>query len=475
MLVFCGEWQGVGQGGLVLLEKDGIAGSSVTVLGRSFAAEAPMMLEWRFGGELVVSGKPGVKCTVNGQPFALGEEGQLVVNGVAPQDVEAWRKALEQACGNARRTQDGEPSSKSGYAPCKLVDKVAFKERIGFVTPCKDGYLVGMGKDLVALDVDYRVKVRCQMNDLVQCAATDGQLVFVGCKDEEIAAFDLTGKKQWSFTSVLAPEVERTQKYYWFKGAYPGVFSLAVREGTLYAGSACTMEVLDSAGNLIARHPQTWGCCRQICFIDLNDGAYNAVGLRNKGTDGAYMWTVNSVSGKNAINYRDNVRGYRHFPSFGSLHRTRAFVGDFDGDKAPELLTDAQGMYTWFNLYHADGTPKRQVNLGPGHVICDWTVGDFTGDQRPEAAVITYTDELLAIDGRCEPLWNVDVPFHPTLLAIDDVGKQIAVAEKRSLAIFDGSGRQLHFTRLPLEITHLWCNGGRVFVVSDGTIQQVEF
>ncbi len=347
---------------------------------------------------------------------------------------------------------------------------------ISFVTPSRIGYLVGMGQTLLALDGDYRVKARCQLDGLVQCAATDGQLVFAGCKNEEIAAFDLTGKKIWSFTSLLAPEVEKTQKYYWFKGAYPGVFSLAVRGGRLYAGSACTMEVLDVySGKLLARHPQTWGCCRQICFIDQPDGSYNAVGLRNKGTDGAYMWSVNSRTGKNEASYRDNVTGYRNFPSFGSLYRTRAFVADFDGDSAPELLADAQGMYTWLNLYQADGTPKRQVNLGPGRVICDWTTGDFTGDAHPEVAVITCTDELLAINGQCEPLWNVDVPFHPTLLAIDSTEKRIAVADNRSLALFDGSGKHIHFTQLPVAISHLWCDGGSIFVVCNGKIQRVEF
>ena len=478
MIAFCGEMEGVGQGGLVLLEKEGIAGNDVTKLGTSFFADAPVMMEWRFGKTLVVSGTPGTGCTVNGQPYKLDDAGHLSVDGVLPLDIETWRKTLEQASYNsqAKQTQNvAVAEKKEETVPCKLVDVAEFEEKISFVTPCKEGYLVGMGKVLGMLDADCRIKVRCQLDDLVQCAATDGQLVFAGCKNEEIAAFDLTGKKLWSFTSQLAPEVERTQKFYWFKGAYPGVFSLAVRDDKLYTGSACTMEVLDLNGKLLARYPQTWGCCRQISFIDQTDGSYNAVGLRNKGTDGAYMWSVNSRTGKNAVSYRDNVTGYRNFPSFGSLYRTRAFVADFDGDGVPELMTDAQGMYTWFNLYHADGTPKRQVNLGPGRVICDWTTGDFTGDARPEVAVITCTDELLAIDGQCEPLWNVDVPFHPAFLAIDTVGRRIAVAEKRSVAVFDGSGKQLGFTRISGAISHLWSNGGHIYIVCDGKIQRVEF
>ncbi|MBR4673424.1 MAG: VCBS repeat-containing protein [Victivallales bacterium] len=478
MLAFCGDWERIGQGDFVVLESDSIAGSGVTKLAGSFTTKTPVMIDWHFGKSLAVSGEPGTDCIVNGQPYKLDGAGQLVVDEVMPRDYEIWRlilKSYDNISAQEREPADPQTKLARGTLSCKLVDVAEFEEEVSFVTPCKGGYLVGMGKELLVLDTDYRIKVRCQLNDLVQCATTDGQLFFAGCKNEEIAAFDITGKKLWSFTSQLAPEVEKTQKYYWFKGAYPGVFSLAVHNGKLYAGSACTMEVVDFSGNFVARYPQTWGCCRQICFIDQEDGSNNTVGLRNKGTDGTYMWTVNSRTGKNTVNYRDNMPGYRNFPSFGSLYRTRAFVDDFDGDGVPELLADAQGMYTWFNLYHANGTPERQVNLGPGRVICDWTVGDFTGDVRPEIAVITYTDELLAIDGQCVPLWNVDVPFHPSLLAIDAIGKRIVVADKRSLVVFDGNGTQKHFSRLPDCITHLWCNGGGIYVVCGKKILQMDY
>ena len=53
------------------------------------------------------------------------------------------------------------------------------------------------------------------------------------------------------------------------------------------------------------------------------------------------------------------------------------------------------------------------------------------------------------------------------------VGKRIAVADKRSLALFDSSGKQLYFTRFPAAISHLWCKGGSIYVVSDGRIQRV--
>ena len=476
MLVFTGSSE-EGAGTLVALESSGVAGTGVTAIGTSFLADAPVMLDWRFGKTLDVSGKPGTKCTVNGKPYTLDAKGVLKVSGLTPDDAEKLRNALKahipvETRKNAKAVEEDK---------CKLVELAKLPELPGFITPYKSGFLVGAGQELFVLDPQYRVKLRCKLNAQVMCAAATDDLYLAGCKDEELAAFDRTGKKVWSFTSVLAPSVEATQKYYWFKRSggkpiYPGIFSLEVHDGKAFAGSACTMEIVDLAdGKLIARLPQTWGVCRVISFLDQPDGSYNAVGLRNKGTDGTYMWAWNSKAKTNTASYRDTVPGYRNFPTFGSMYRTKAFVGDYDGGGRPELMADAQGMYTWLIVYRAGGAPAYQVNLGPGRIICDWTTGDFTGDKRPEAAVVTYTNELLAVDGKCAPLWNADIPFRAEMVAVDSVGKRIAAAGKDMLAVYDGKGKLLHVTWLPQKIDYLWCDGGKILVCCGPTISSVEF
>lgn len=235
------------------------------------------------------------------------------------------------------------------------------------------------------------------------------------------------------------------------------------------------MEVLDLKGNLIKRHPQTWGPCRQIYFIDQPNGSYNATGLRHSATDGVYMWTVNSKTGVNTTNYRTNVSGYRHFPSFGSLHRTKAFVGDFDGDNAPELIADAQGLYTWINLYDANGRADRQINLGPGKVIRAWTAGDFTGDARPDAAVSTWNNQLLAIDGTCKPLWTADLPFKGSIVEVNAQTREVIVSDMRHICKVDDKGKITAFVRLPEAIDRLWCHDGKVYVARGNTISCLKF
>ncbi|MEJ2705004.1 MAG: hypothetical protein P8Z79_21410, partial [Sedimentisphaerales bacterium] len=47
------------------------------------------------------------------------------------------------------------------------------------------------------------------------------RLLLAGCADEQVIAFDESGKRQWVFTSEMDPAVYRAAKTYWFKSA-PG-------------------------------------------------------------------------------------------------------------------------------------------------------------------------------------------------------------------------------------------------------------
>ena len=234
------------------------------------------------------------------------------------------------------------------------------------------------------------------------------------------------------------------------------------------------MEVLDLHGKLVKRYAQTWGPCRWITFVDKPDGSYDAVGLRHSAADGMYMWSVNSKTGQNVRSHADNMPGYVHFPSFGSLYRTKAFTADFNGDGKPELLADAQGMYSWLNLYDASGKPLAQANLGPGNVIRNWTTGDITGDERPEAVVATWSSQLIALNGNCQPLWTADTPIQGELIAVDPVKHTIAVAEKDRLFCVDSQGKPRYFVRLPFAVEHLWSSGGAFYAASAKGICRID-
>ncbi len=470
LLVFCRELAGVGKGTLVTVEKDRISGQGVTKLGTFFAAEHPVGLDWEFGKLLQLSGKPGSVITINGQKYTLDNKGSLQLSRISPADKTFAARTIKNALQPVQQSKQSADGKKVKPVPAKETKICTLPANIQFIRPVRAGFLAGAGNNLLLLDKKYRIKQQWSLSAPVQCAVQAENFLIAGTKGEEIAAFDMQGKKCWSFTSVLAPEVEATQKYYWFKKPYPGIFALEYKAGRIYAGSACTMEVLDLNGKLLGRYPQTWGPCRQISIVDQPDGSHHAVGLRHSASDGVYMWTVNSKTGKNVSSFSANVPGYRHFPSFGSLQRTKAFVDDFNGDGKPELLADAQGLYTWLNLYNAQGVPQKQVNLGPGKVIRTWTTGNFTGDARPEILVATWSNQLLAIDGECRPLWTADIPCKGTHLAVNSKTQEIIVSDMQTVCKLNGAGKLLAEFRLESRINDLWCSDGKIYVTRGNRI-----
>ena len=463
MYVFCGKDPQVGSGEMLLLEQKSISGFGIRSIGSSFKASSPVMLDWEFGKTLSLSGKPGTVCTVNCKEYRIGRRGALTLDNLTPDDALKFQTLLEKAPRTAQSTVN-----KTKAVPLKKVTSVmATGVPLTFIEPFEKGFLAGAGPTLLVFDKNMHLIRQLRMSAKVLCAAYSSGRYFAGAVDDELAAFAPDGRKLWSFKSKLAGEIEATQKFYWFKPVNPGVISLAVRDGKVYAGSACTMEVVDAhTGKLIVRLAQGWGPCRKIIIIPQPDGSYNAAGLRYDNTQGIGMWTRNSRSKKHQQMYSRNLPGFRNFNSWGSLFRTGAFTGDFDGDGKIELMADAQGMYCWINCYAADGTPKYQINLGPGdknmkRVITDWCTGDFHGSSAPEAALVTVMDQLLALSGKCEALWNIDLPFRPEKVAIDPGRREIAVTGGGIFARVSGNGRILELCRLPEKAALLWHSSGK--------------
>ena len=471
ILAFCREYPGVGKADMATLEENRLSGFGIRHLANSFQSGSPVSLDWEFGKSLAITGKAGTKCTINGQNYILDAKGELLVKNLTPADKNSWQTLLR----NIRKKSDQNniaappiPTATNYTEVTKLPGGLAF------IRPVKEGFLAGAGKQLLILDQHYRIRAAIPFTAPVISGVEAGNLYIAGTRGEEIAAINKEFKKIWSITSQMAPEVVASHKYYWFKSVYPGVLSLEYRDGRIYAGGACTMEVLDLHGKLVKRYAQTWGPCRWITFVDKPDGSYDAVGLRHSAADGMYMWSVNSKTGQNVRSHADNVPGYVHFPSFGSLYRTKAFTADFNGDGKPELLADAQGMYSWLNLYDASGKPLAQANLGPGNVIRNWTTGDITGDDRPEAVVATWSSQLIALNGNCQPLWTADTPIQGELIAVDPVKHTIAVAAKDRLFCVDSQGKSRYFVRLPFAVEHLWSSGGAFYAASAKGICRID-
>ena len=462
ILAFTGNYPPFGNGSLVMLEENRASGTGITSLLTLLECEQPVQIDWIYGNVLILNGKPGTHGKFAGTVFTLPRSGRLTLP--APhRPYFKWPQLPTPAATTAIKSHFS--------ASWELTELAFFPEKPRFLTPTAEGFLAGAGNTLYLLHSDGRIAGQFPLSAPVLCAVQNGEQLVVGTQDEKITAFSSNGEKCWSFTSCLAPEIEATRKYYWFKSAYPGVFSLAIHGDRIFAGSACTMEILKSDGSLAARHPQPWGPCRDIEILSRADGSYRAIGLRTDATDGLNLWSVDSKTGTNVSTFDRNVHGYKEFPGFGSMYRTKMFAADFDGDGNCELLTDAQGMYCWLNLYDTEGNPLRQINLGPGDrnmgkVIVDWTVGEFIGDTRPEAILATTRNQLVAIDGKCTPLWSVDLPFRPQFVAVDEKNHSIATAGERKFALYNGAGGLIAETELALPCEGLAIRDGRILVRS---------
>ncbi len=472
-LTFTGAYPGVGQGDLLILEKDRISGCGVTELAGLFTSTAPVLLDWKADGSYEIHGIPKTEIQFAGQTLQLPESGRLPGTARTDEAFSRWRNLLQNLRPITNGTADRTFPAPEALAPRSIAD---FPENISWFRPDGDRLLAAAGSHLFELN---RQGVRLReliLNAPVTAAVRQGDRLIAGCRDESVTAFDADGGKCWSFTSQLAPEVEASQKYYWFKGAYPGIFSLTADADRVYVGSACTMEEVDRQGKLMKRHAQTWGPARELALLPTPDGAVETVGLRHSAADGIYMWSVNSRNGANRPLFKDTLPGFKNFPAFGSMYRTHMEVADCDGDGKAELIADAQGMYLWMNVYDFRGQPKYQVNLGPGdksmgRIFPCWRGGPFLPGGKWGAALISVNRELLALDGRLQPQWSRDLPFRPQHVAV--LPDRVHVAGGRNYAIFDGSGNLLRYVTLPFAAVALAADSDRVLVSSGKTLYEI--
>lgn len=480
-IVFTGESK-FGRAELALLEANHLFAFNATRIDGVFKSDRKVTLDWDLvsGEATIQAAAAGAIDFEGGRSEKLNPGDNTLVIKLSDAALAKYRKGLDAPVPVATEVK---------AAAAKLPDLAAvklaeFAEAVSVLTPLAGGdLLAGAGKKLFRLGPDGKVLQSFDADARIQCAIEwpKEKLILAGCADDKVIAFNADGTRRWVFTSVLAPEVEATQKYYWFKPAYPGVYSLAVansRDGeALFAGSACTTEKIGADGKLIRRYPHTWGPGRQLGVIKGKHGFENVFALRHSAADGNYMWTVDGSDGSSAVRFRDNLPGFKNFPSFGSLYRSKAFVADFDGDGKDEAAADSQGMYLWLNVYDGDGKPKYQLNLGPGDkgmgkFYLDLAAGDVAGDVRPEIAMVNKFRELVLIDGRAEPLWSRPLPFMPAKVGV--AGKKIYVAGGRRGVVFGGAGEAVAEFRLPEGADEMVRNGDRMLIRGGKAVYEIK-
>ncbi|MHC4643277.1 MAG: hypothetical protein ACYS32_16655, partial [Planctomycetota bacterium] len=160
----------------------------------------------------------------------------------------------------------------------KVVDLITIPSDAGELIGVAEGKNIHLlspnGKVLRILEADGAVRMLCWW--------AEHRLLLVSCADEQVIAFDETGKRKWIFTSVMDLAVFRAAKTYWFKSApgHEGIHGLFTGnflngKSQAFVGSACTLEILDENGKLLRRMPQFWGKVSHFAIIDGPDDTLN--------------------------------------------------------------------------------------------------------------------------------------------------------------------------------------------------------
>ncbi|MBR4957586.1 MAG: hypothetical protein IKZ31_07480, partial [Lentisphaeria bacterium] len=189
----------------------------------------------------------------------------------------------------------------------------------------------------------------------------EAKLWLAGAKNEILTAFDGKGKIQWTFKSEMAREVLNYGPY-WHKSAVPGVRSLVVQDGKIFAGSAGTMEVLDAKGQLITRKFVRYG---GIDAQVLNPGTGKIMLLRHSG--GAALLDIDPKTHQIrpqdhwSMGKHDNLQSY----GFNQVcqYQVQFFKGSNGKILAADLLAGAQNR---FIIRNANGGTLYEASFGSG-------------------------------------------------------------------------------------------------------------
>ena len=273
----------------------------------------------------------------------------------------------------------------------------------------------------------------------------DRKLLLAGTDAEEIAGFSPEGDRKFSAKSESAPEFIRTNKIYWFKSAYPGVYAFApvtFADGRerLAVGSTGTVEILRPDGSCEARFQQEYGPVDN--FAVLGNILYSARSF------GAFPATcaVDVYDGKlrNSTVWMMESAGHQLMDKFGYSGVGKDFLHAVSG----ELAGTFSGAQNHLMRWEKNGKIVSDVNLGPGGVArrrdyavpakTDRMIRGFAASPKGAAAVTAKRLlHLLDKDGKFRK--TVPLDDEPFALAADGTGW--LVGTKNAVLRFDAEGR----------------------------------
>ena len=494
-LVTAGAYEGV-DAEFAVLSSEHFYGRGVhqlAVPGQSpvFKSEEPMDLDWDLAaGEMVFAFADDAAQTPETRPTPAPEPTLPALRAWLTACVEQARaRAAQSAQAAAPAAEEALPAlpvTAAKLGDAAIVDLVAAPDEAGTRLYAAEGQTVH------ALSPDGGALATFQTDGLIRMLRwwPEPQLLLAGCADEKVIAFDRDGNRKWVFVSEMDPAVYRAAKTYWFKsepghegihGLYSGAF--IDDKPMAFAGSACTLEILDETGQLVRRMPQFWGKVSVMKLIPGPNGSHTLLAAR-RFNDGNTLGIINSVSlDPDRRGYDSVPEGHTYVPGWSAMNREHIFFEDFDGDGENELMSEVNGVWNRVTVWRPDGTAEYDASFGPGKSIPyvnmrDIDIGVLTGDGVPDIAVATVDRLVVALTGACERLWSRRLPFVPTTLCcITPAGGDspwiVIGGEGGSVTVLDAAGQPVREARLPATPTKILALFGEhavVFGTNDGHI-----
>lgn len=313
------------------------------------------------------------------------------------------------------------------------------------------------------------------------------KLLLIGCKDDKVIALNTNRRRQWEFTSEMAPEVAKTGKFYWYKSPefFPGVWGISSGlfldgKEQAFIGSACTLEIIDGDGKLLKRMAQYWGPLSMFALIPLPDGSLTLAAGRAYSGGPSFGVVNNRTPDTVGYDFHRIPQGSDTVNGFTIINNTAVSCTDLDGDGKPEVVAAQNGAWNRIVVYDVKGNPLDQANLGPGEKpitaypsspigtrknINDVVIADFSPAPR-QIVVALSRKTLLGLDHRCQCRWSRELDAEPVLLAAG-AKKLFAACRNGDILQLDADGKIVRQGKVAGRPTAMGTVGGNLLVGSD--------
>lgn len=346
------------------------------------------------------------------------------------------------------------------YVPAGLPEKTVapvwkntVSGRVGQAVTAGEDMLIATGKTVRLLNLaDGREHFRRTFEKDIASLAwhPEAGLYLVGTMDEKLYALDAAGKVSWTFVSQMPPELLRYGPY-WHKRSVPGVRSLLVHKGLVYAGSASTVEILDAKGALQARKFILYGGVDDM-FHDPVTGSV----LLIRPSGGAAVHSIDAkmqvkMLSRWGLGLQDALSRYG-FNQVGQLQL--AFFRNAAGEwRAANILAGAQNRLV---IRKPDGTPLFEADFGSGSLgrtvqipnsgqrtLRNMALADLDGNGVPEICVAHAKGTCFIFNDRAEVCGLHELNGLPLSLASDgkafyagmDDGRILRIGQKGPVVI----------------------------------------